>query len=93
MNPGLLVEKDAELDIDLDVGTLLAGRILAKLGRPANLARVDTRHLWADNFRVNVYVDAGETHRVPTVRIADSFFVQLTQEGITCSPAISRKYA
>jgi len=65
--------------------------VLAGLGRPDGLFRVDVLSLWGGRFRVNVLTGPDAT----TTRIAHSFFVTTDEAGsitATC-PAIPRLYA
>lgn len=77
--------------VELDIGALISSRILRQLGRPRNLLQVQTRHLWGDHFRVNLLIEEG-TGPIPITRIADSFFVTLSDEGLLCQPRITQKY-
>jgi hypothetical protein len=91
MNELLIAEEATASIVELDVSQMIASRVLSQLGRPKKLLRVEARHLWGDHFRVNVLIreDRGP---VPTARIVDSFFVQLSDEGMVSQPPISRKY-
>ena len=63
--------------------------VLETLGHPANLHRLEVRHLWAGCYRVNVVgVDAG------MATIAHSFFLVTDGAGniVTSTPEIRRRY-
>jgi hypothetical protein len=70
----------------------LAGAyVLRLLGRPADLTAVQARHLWGNNFRVNIVVGADAASR----KIAHSFFLALDGDGkvLWSQPTIHREYA
>lgn len=68
----------------------LGRRVLAALGRPPLLHRVQVRGLSGDCFRVNVFVgpDAG------SAKLAHSYFVRADADGniTAASPEITRQY-
>jgi hypothetical protein len=70
---------------------IIVRQILQMLGRPANLDRVEVRHLWDKHYRVNVLVGADAA----STRIAHSFFLSADEDGniITSVPDITRKYS
>jgi hypothetical protein len=72
----------------LDV--LIGEQVILTLGRPADLQRVQVRHLWEACYRVNVFV--GEN--IATGRVANSYFVQATKEGriLESNPTITKQY-
>jgi ketosteroid isomerase-like protein len=71
---------------------LLVQQVLARLGRPRNLHRIDARKVWGDRYRVNVYC-ADETDRpVKTVSMTDSFFVTFRDGELASNPPIARRY-
>jgi hypothetical protein len=70
--------------------TDLAGaHVLRLLGRPADLSAVQARHLWGNNFRVNIFV--GDT---ASRKIAHSYFLVLDGEGklLWTEPKIAHTY-
>jgi len=77
-----LIESDTQAVMDY---------VMAHLGRPPKLARVDVRQLWAGAYRVNVYT---RDHAGPfaTMTMSDSFFVTAGQGAYQSEPAIEQKY-
>ena len=67
-------------------------RVLAQLGVPKDLFRVDAKPLWANHYRVNVLRTPETEHTVRGLLITDSFFVTLAGDGIVSRPVIKRKY-
>jgi hypothetical protein len=70
----------------------VADCVLAQLGRPSLLFRVDAKPVGKDRYRVNVYCAQEGDHPVKRVQMTDSFFVTVTEAGIESEPAITRKY-
>ena len=70
----------------------VAERVLDLLGRPKNLHRVDARKLWDNHYRVNIFCDMDNDAPMGRLRITDSFFVTLTDDGIASEPPIVRKH-
>ena len=67
---------------------LIRERLLAALGEPPELWRVQVKPLWGNCYRANVFVGKGFT-----VRMAHSFFLEVDDGAIvTSSPAIRRQY-
>ena len=66
--------------------------VLERLGRPEALYRVDAKRMWGNQYRVNVYCVQAEDQPVKGVRISDSFFVTMSDEGLVSQPTITRKY-
>ncbi len=66
-------------------------RVLAALGRPPGLYRVNAAPLWQSYFRVNVLTGPDPA----TIRTAHSYFIEVSAEGaiIAASPPIVRLYA
>jgi hypothetical protein len=68
----------------------IGDQVLAALGAPPGLHRVQVRPLWGDFFRVNVFVgaDAASAH------VAASYFVQAGLAGHVeaAEPALARRY-
>jgi len=64
--------------------------VMQDLGRPAGLLHVQVRALWANNYRVNVFVGAD----VASARVAHSFFLAAGGDGkvLTSCPAITKRY-
>lgn len=64
--------------------------VLASLGRPPGLYRVDVVHLWSGHYRVNVLTGADPA----AVRIPHSFFVTADTRGCVTAalPPIVRAY-
>jgi len=71
----------------------IARKVLAGLGAPGNLARVDVRRLWDECYRVNVLCTT-TSGLMEIARITDSFFVVTSAEGeiVGSSPAIAHRY-
>ena len=67
--------------------------VLAQLGRPGNLARVDAKLLWGANYRVNIYCTMDSDRPISTVEMTDSFFVTLNDQQVEADPAIVRRYS
>jgi hypothetical protein len=67
--------------------------VLNQLGAPANLSRIDARHLWGNCFRVNIYCSVDKAGIVADMCLTDSFFVRLGDDGtLIANPPISAKY-
>lgn len=64
--------------------------VLAALGRPADLHRVNVLPLWGDHYRVNVVTGADPT----LARIPHSYFLAADARGnvIAATPPITRLY-
>jgi hypothetical protein len=63
-------------------------RLLATLGEPPDLLRVQVKPLWGSFYRANVFVGKG-----PATRMAHSFFLDVDDgEIVSASPAITRAY-
>jgi hypothetical protein len=58
------------------------------LGQPDDLHSVTVRQLWADRYRVNVFVNAG------CPKVAHSYFVVADGDGnvLASSPQITKQY-
>lgn len=84
------VEREREIAGVRALSAAIGDRVLHSLGRPADLHRVETRRLWGDHFRVNVFVGA----QVGSLTIAHSFFLVADGEGqiLTSTPAITKRY-
>lgn len=70
--------------------SVIRDNVMRDLGQPEGLHQVQVRPLWANNYRVNVFVGADAA----SSRVADSFFLETDGEGkvIASSPAIARRY-
>lgn len=64
--------------------------VLAALGRPPDLHRVQVRRVFGDNYRVNVFVGPDGA----SVAIAHSYFLTADGKGkiLSCCPPIARAY-
>lgn len=67
--------------------------VLARLGRPASLFRIDAKPVGESRYRVNVYCTEDIDRPVKRVQITDSFFVTVSEAGIESVPEINRKYS
>jgi hypothetical protein len=69
---------------------IIAEQVMHRLGQPRNLIDVQVRPLWANRFRVNVFVGADVT----SPRVANSYFLVIDNNGnITeATPAITKQY-
>ena len=65
-------------------------QVIHALGTPADLHDVQVRMVWADHYRVNVFVGAN----AGSVKVANSFFVVIGSDGnlITATPKITKQY-
>ena len=71
-----------------DATDLIREKVLAVLGEPPDLLRVQVKPLWGSYYRANVFVGRGYT-----ARMAHSFFLDLDDGAIVSStPAIQRLY-
>jgi hypothetical protein len=66
----------------------IRARVLAALGRPADLVKVAVLPLWGDHFRVNVWTSSGASS------IPESYFVTADERGaiLQSDPPIERRY-
>jgi hypothetical protein len=64
--------------------------VMAALGEPGDLHRVDVRRLWDNRFRVNVFVGGDAA----SARVANSYFLVADGSGniIESRPEITRQY-
>ena len=69
---------------------VVADGVMAGLGRPPGLQRVQSRRLWDDNYRVNVFIGPDFV----SSRVAHSYFLKADDNGkiLSCQPAITRLY-
>ncbi len=71
-----------------DVNGVIRERLLAALGEPPDLLRVQVKALWGSFYRANVFVGKGVT-----ARMAHSFFLDVDDgEIVSSAPAITRLY-
>ena len=71
-----------------DATDLIREKVLAVLGEPPDLLRVQVKPLWGSHYRANVFVGKGFT-----ARMAHSFFLDVDDSEIVSSaPAIRRLY-
>jgi len=76
------------LAVDSDATDLIREKVLAALGEPPDLLRVQVKPLWGSYYRANVFVGKGFT-----TRMAHSFFLDVDDGEIVSSvPAIQRLY-
>lgn len=68
----------------------IGGKAMKVLGQPANLQRVQVRHLWEGYYRLNVFVGTDAS----SARMAHSFFLSVDGDGtiLTSVPTITRQY-
>ena len=71
------------------VDVVIVREVLARLGRPADLHRVQVKPVSNSKYRVNVYVRDAASYRV-----AHSYFLETDGAGkiLVSSPAITRAY-
>jgi hypothetical protein len=71
-----------------DATDLIREKVLAALGEPPDLLRVQVKPLWGSYYRANVFVGKGFT-----ARMAHSFFLNVDDGKIVSSvPAIQHLY-
>jgi len=72
------------------LNALIGEQVIHTLGEPANLLKVSVRPLWANFYRVNVFVGTDAVF----ARIANSFFLTVDGDGkiATSTPRITRQY-
>jgi hypothetical protein len=83
--------------LDEETGTqqqrlaLIGRRVLCDLGEPANLQRVQVRHLWGDCYRVNVLAGLD----VVSAKVAHSYFLTVGETGdiLSSTPPVVRTYS
>lgn len=65
-------------------------QVMEGLGQPDELHKLDVRHLWKDNYRVNVLV--GDYTK--SIKVAHSFFLVTDGAGkvISSQPRITMQY-
>ena len=67
---------------------LIREKVLAALGEPLDLLRVQVKSLWGSYYRANVFVGKGFT-----AQVAHSFFLDVDDgEIVSSAPAIQRLY-
>jgi hypothetical protein len=69
---------------------LVGEQVMHTLGEPAGLQKVSVRPLWANVYRVNVFVGSDAV----SARIANSFFLNVDGDGkvVASTPKITRQY-
>jgi hypothetical protein len=69
---------------------VIGDHVLRGLGRPGGLQRVQVRRLWADYYRVNVFVGLDAA----SARVAHSYFLAADGDGniVRSTPEITRLY-
>lgn len=76
-----------------DLQIKIREKILSSLGRPPHYKFTTVSHLWANRYRVNVYVLQPSDCIIPRLFISDSFFVRIKEDGeVLLNETISRKY-
>jgi hypothetical protein len=71
-----------------DAAALIGEKVLAALGEPPDLLRVQVKPLWGSYYRANVFVGKGFT-----ARMAHSFFLDVDDgEIVSSAPPIQRLY-
>ena len=68
----------------------ISKHVFQSLGQPGALQNLQVRHLWNDNYRVNVLVGSDAA----SANVAHSYFMTVDNDGsiISSSPSISRLY-
>jgi hypothetical protein len=71
------------------LNALIGEQVLHTLGEPAGLHKVSVRPLWANVYRVNVFVGPDAV----SARIANSFFLNVDGDGkiVASTPKIARQ--
>lgn len=64
--------------------------ILAFLGQPEDLHKVQVRRLWSGHYRVNVLVGPNAA----SVRVAHSYFLEANDDGdiVSSTPCVTKQY-
>jgi hypothetical protein len=72
------------------LNALIGEQVIHTLGEPASLLKVSVRPLWANVYRVNVFVGPDAV----SARIANSFFLTVDGDGkiAASTPKITRQY-
>ncbi len=83
-------QKDMEQHKREALNALIGEQVIHTLGEPNGLHGVQVRRLWANHYRVNVYV--GEN--AASARIADSYFVEADGDGniVASTPKITKQH-
>lgn len=65
-------------------------QVMQSLGQPNNLQKLEVRHLWKDNYRVNIFVGQDAA----SLRVAHSYFLLTDGSGkvVASNPKITRQY-
>jgi hypothetical protein len=79
-------EKRGRAEQDAAIGR----HVMASLGQPINLHRIQVRRLWEDHYRVNIFIGADSA----TARLVHSFFLVADSGGniLASTPKIARQY-
>jgi hypothetical protein len=79
-----------ERDTQETTCALIGEQVIHTLGQPASLLKVSVRPLWANVYRVNVFVGSDAV----SARIANSFFLTVDGHGkiAVSTPKITRQY-
>ena len=72
------------------LASAIGNRVIHTMGRPGDLYLVQVRHLWGDNYRVNVLVGA----EAASAKVAHSYFLVVDLDGniVESTPMITRRY-
>ncbi len=72
------------------LNVLIGEQVIHTLGEPASLLKVSVRPLWANVYRVNVFVGPDAV----SARIANSFFLNVDGDGkiAASTPKMTRQY-
>src|SRR5438045_4003027 len=78
-------EKEAGL-----LEAVVRDKVMSELGSPTDLHRVQVRSLWANHFRLNVFIGPDAV----SSRVAHSYFLEADGDGkiLSSCPAITRAY-
>ena len=79
----------------LRVGAAIKTKVIKRLGKPPNFFKIDTNHLWANKWRVNVWCKGSGSGDgvVLSYNIVDSFFVEVSKDNrMSSTPRIVKKY-
>ncbi len=81
---------DDEKQVREHLKTEISKQVFQSLGQPGDLQNLQIRHLWNDNYRVNVLVGIDAA----SAKVAHSYFMMVNNDGsiISSTPSISRLY-
>ena len=82
--------QESERQEDGLLEAVVCDNVLSALGRPSRPHRVQVTRVWADNYRVNVFVGPD----VASFTVAHSYFLRADENGmiVVCCPAITKAY-